>query len=863
MLANVGRLLLAITCFCVFAQIVYAETATVDVSAASAPSPSVSVPGAFTYGVSSAVSKNGRQMPVLSSGKVVTPAAVSASPPVQALQNSPPVFPPLSSAPAPESEIPVKGAQTDNAPLSAVEKAVSDSAGTDMVQPQEFKPDQLRQFGYDFFHSGNDSFAAQIDIPVGPDYTIGPGDNIILSAWGTLEGTYLLEVNRSGEIQLPSVGSLKVWGASFERLPALIHNALAKVYRDFEINVTMGKLRVIKVYVVGEVHSPGDYNISSLSTVINALAAAGGPLKSGSLRTITIRRSGKVVDTVDLYDFFLKGDKSRDIRLQSGDTVFVPVVGATVGVTGSVKRPAIYELKDEHNLNDLLELSGGLLPTGFLQRVQISRVVAHDRKTVNDFNLDPKGGVGPESLARLIPVRDLDLVRVFPISAMKRDQVRLEGYVLRPGDYAFKLGMRISDLLTPDNILPEYFRDAGEITRLVAPDFHPEKIIFNAAKAVAGDSTANLELQELDTVRLFSRWEMEEMPTVRINGEVQKPGEYRFYEHMSVRDLLVMAGNPKLTAYMTKAEINRIRRTGDSVTSYPITINLEHALADDKDSNIPLAPFDELTIRKIPNWTDETDRYVTLKGEFVFPGTYPIYKGEKLSSLIVRAGGFTPKAYLIGAKFTRVSVQQDQQLRMDELLARAEQDVLRMQSEKAAVAASKEELDAINSSLDGLMRGIAKLKSAKAEGRVVMNLRELDKFTGSSHDVELLGGDVLEVSKRPSAVNVFGRVFNPTSLMYEDGEDISGYLKRVGGTTADAEVDETYVIRVDGSIMSRQNAPSFLFYNRFFSTALDPGDSIVVPQRIERTAWMRNIKDVTTILAQLAITAGTVMLGLR
>lgn len=750
--------------------------------------------------------------------------------------------------------------------LSAIEKAMSngdDVAGTESDKSQHFKTGELRQFGYNFFRQGSDFFAPLTDIPVGPDYVVGPGDTIMVSAWGSLEGTYALEVNRNGEIQLPRIGPLKVWGVSYERLPQLIRTSLAKVFKDFEVSITMGKLKVIKVYVVGEVANPGDYNLSSLSTVINALSAAGGPLKSGSLRNIVIRRGGKVVESLDLYDFFLSGDKSRDVRLQSGDTLFVPVIGPVAGIAGNVRRPAVYELRHEKNLKDLLALAGDLQPTGYLQRVQISRVEAHDRKTVNDFNLNITEGADADSIAQGIAIRDLDLVKIFPIDNTQRDQVRLEGYVLRPGDYALKPGLKISNLLLPDNILPEYYRDAAELTRLVPPDLHPEKIIFDPAKALIGDPVHDILLQEFDTVRIFSRWEMEEMPKVRVGGEVQKPGEYRLFNNMTVRDLMIMAGNPKLTAYLKSAEISRIRKTGNSVVSYPIAIDLEKVLAGDPQANIPLEPFDELTIRRIPNWTEETERYVNLKGEFVFPGLYPVYKGESLSSVIERAGGFAPKAYLVGAKFTRVSVQQDQQKRMEEILARTEQDIAKKQSELASIATSKEELEATKASLDALSRNVNHLKSAKAEGRLVIRLKPLEQFRGSNHDLELMGGDVLEVPPRPSSVNIFGQVYNTTSIIHEQGEPLDYYLEKSGGATKDADMDEAYVIRADGSVSSRQNAPSFLFFDRFMSTELNPGDSIVVPQRLERTAWLRDIKDITTIISQIALTAGTIMLGLR
>ncbi|MDU0459125.1 MAG: SLBB domain-containing protein, partial [Geobacteraceae bacterium] len=270
--------------------------------------------------------------------------------------------------------------------MSNAERAMLDSgSGADKSSPQEFKVKNLKQFGYNFFRPDMQGFSALTDIPVGPDYQLGAGDRIVLTVWGSLEGSYELEINRSGELVLPKVGSVKVAGTTFGQLPKLLSGHLSKVFRDFNLNVTMGKLRMIKVYVVGEVKAPGDYSISSLSTLINALSAAGGPTTNGSLRSISIVRDGKQVDSADLYSFFLKGDKSRDIRLQPGDTIFVPPVGPVAGIAGNVRRPAIYELKDEKNLKELLELANGIVPTGYLQRMQISRVEANDKKIITDI----------------------------------------------------------------------------------------------------------------------------------------------------------------------------------------------------------------------------------------------------------------------------------------------------------------------------------------------------------------------------------------------------------------------------------------------------------------------------------------------
>lgn len=757
------------------------------------------------------------------------------------------------------AKVTVESGQADD--LSALEKSVfAEESDSENSHPQPYKVRTLTQFGYNFFRPSAPGFAPLTDIPVGPDYVIGPGDRIILNLWGVIEGTYELEVSRSGEVVLPKVGSVKVWGVTFDRLPAVLKTSLSRNFKDFNLNVTMGKLRAIKVFVVGEVKAPGDYNLSPLSTLINALSVSGGPLKSGTLRNIQVKRGGRVVETVDLYDFFLKGDKSRDIRLQNGDTIFVPVIGTVAGIAGNVKRPAIYELREEKNMGDLIELAEGLLPTGYLQRVQISRVDAHEKKVVADFNIDPKGDQSLQYIVQSIQIKDMDIVKIFPIDATLRNHIRLDGYVLRPGDYALKPGMRLSNLLLPDNLLSEYYKDAAEITRLYPPDYHPEKLFVNVAKVLAGDLEHNLELREFDTVRIFSRWEMEEMPKVKVNGEVQRPGEYRLFTNMTIRDLLLLAGNPRNTAYLKNAEINRIKQNGEAVSSFPITINLEEAIKGNPKDNLILVPFDELNVRKIPNWAEEKERYVTLQGEFRFPGVYPIYKGEKLSTLIERAGGFTDKAYLRAAKFTRVSTRELQQKRMDEFVAKTEQEIMRKQAEVVSVASTKEELDATKAALESLMRSIALLKNSKAEGRLVIHM-DTPKFKGSRYDVELMGGDLLEVTPMPNSVNVLGQVYNPTSFIPSDDNDVAFYLDKAGGPVRSAEESDIYIVRADGTVVSRQQVSMFknLIFSGFMSTTLEPGDTVIVPQKYEKIAWMREIKDTAVILGNLALAAGVLI----
>jgi protein involved in polysaccharide export with SLBB domain len=745
---------------------------------------------------------------------------------------------------------------------SQIEKLVSADEIMEATGVTDENPTRtLNQFGYNYFQ--NLSLLPQIDIQVNSDYLVGPGDSIVVTVWGSIDGSYDLVVNSGGEVILPKVGPVKVAGLPFGKLTDVFRVHLAKVFRDFELAVNMGKLRTNKISVIGEVVSPGDYTVSSLATALNALSAAGGPTKNGSLRSITIRRTGTTEETIDLYDFFLTGDKRKDVRLSSGDTIFVPVIGRIAAVAGKVKRPAIYELKNETTLKELIALAEGITATGYLQRVQISRVIANEKKQVIDLNLDPTvTGKTFDVVAAGIPVQDMDIVKVFPINRLLRNHFKLEGYLERPGFYALKPGIRISSVLNHQLLLPEYATTI-EVTRLYPPNLEPRTIMLDLEKALAGVPEQDIEIKEFDTIKLFNKWKLQEKQLVRASGEVQKPGVYPLLSGMTVRDLLLQAGNPNASAYLKSAEISRMKIHEEKAQLQPIIINLDEALKGDPRHNVLLEPFDELTVRRIPNWTEAKDRYVTLSGEFVFAGIYPIYKGERLSSVITRAGGFSEKAYPKGAKFTRETVRLQQQQRMNEVLERAEGEILTKQTASMSVASSKEEIEATKAALDGLQRTIALLRSKKAEGRMIISLSTPEWLAGTPADIELAGGDVLTIPSDPSSVNVLGHVYNPSAALFEKGHDVRFYLDKVGGATNSGEEAEMYLVKVDGTVYSKKQSSSFLFYDGFLSRTVDSGDTIVVPQKIERVAWLRDIKDITTILANLAISAGTVLLGLK
>ena len=366
---------------------------------------------------------------------------------------------------------------------SATERLIAGDIATEVST-------NLQQFGYDVFTQSVSTFAPVTNVPVGPDYVIGPGDSFRVTLWGRVDAQFVLQVDRNGQVIVPEVGALRVWGMKFGEMEDYLQHELSRKYTDFRMSVTMDRLRVIRVFVVGEAAVPGSYTISSLSTVINALVAAGGPSKNGSLREIQLRRNGAEPVMIDLYDFLLGGDRSGDVRLQDGDTIFIPLIGPVVGVAGNVKRPAIYEMSGSMTLGDVLDdLAGGVTFAGWLQRVQVERIEDHRKRIVVDFDLADSQDNGSRTQPLQTIVQDGDVVKIFSVRPGEQDIVRLEGHVVRPGKYEWKPGMHLGDILTSyDVFLPQPNLDYGQIERLVPPDLHATFIPFSPGRLLAGDA---------------------------------------------------------------------------------------------------------------------------------------------------------------------------------------------------------------------------------------------------------------------------------------------------------------------------------------------------------------------------------------
>jgi len=735
-----------------------------------------------------------------------------------------------------------------------------------MPDPNEVPP-LLKQFGYDVFRTAVTTFAPVMNVPVGPDYVIGPGDSFALTLWGRVDARHTLQVDRDGQIVLPEVGALKVWGMKFADLEGYLQHELSRKYTDFKMSITMERLRTIQVFVVGEASAPGTYTLSSLSTVINALFAAGGPSRDGTLRRVRLFRNGQDPVEIDLYRFLLGGDKSDDMRLQNGDTIFIPLIGTVVGVSGDVKRPAIYEMVEPMTLSDVLDLAGGITFAGWLQRVQVERVENHRRRIVVDFDLsDASVAQGLERPLETI-IRDGDVINIFPVAGEEQNVVSLDGHVLRPGKYEWKRGLRLRDIVSSYEVmLPQPHLDYGQIERLIPPDLHPRILPFHLGRLMAGDESQNLELQQYDTIRIFA-WDERTMQTVSVSGNVFDPNRYRLVPEMRVSDLVDVSGGLAKNAYTRRAELTRRHISQEGMTTEKIDIGLEKALAGDPEHNLLLHDYDHLVVRPIPDLAFGLNAEIA--GEVRFPGTYPIRKGETLSSLIERAGGYTDQAYLKGAVFTRESAKEVQQRRLNEMVRQLEESMLTSTQESISGALDAETARGEAIVLETKRELLTRLLAAEVTGRVVVRLDSLEDFRRSKYDIELEDGDALTIPQTPGVVHVVGEVFNSTSLLYEQDGTVGRYLQKVGGMTKEADKDQVSVIKADGSVFSVQqgkrarlvfwdSSHNSWFFGGFMSYRMDPGDTIVVPRKVDRFFWLKTTKDITQIVFQIAVAAGVV-----
>lgn len=805
------------------------------------------------------------------------------------------------------------------------------------------KPVELERFGAEAFRRA-DEFEDQLpmDLPVGPDYVVGPGDSLGIEIWGGISQRLRRVVDRDGRISLPEAGPVLVSGRTMGEVQRSVQQLLRTQFRDVSADVTLAQLRTIRVYVVGDVQRPGPYEVSSLSTPLNALFQASGPTNGGSFRLLRHYRGKQLVQEVDVYDLLLRGIRSDLKRLENGDTVLVPPLGDTVRVEGMVRRPAIYELRGEKSLAEVLELAGGALPTATLRNIQVQRLESNEKRTMLSVNLD--SGSTREQAEKAIQdfrIGKNDEVRVFPIAQDNQDAVYLDGHVLRPGKYSFRTGMKVSDLFKSyADLLPEPATKYAEIVRLNAPDFRPSVESFDLGAALANPTRAP-ELKPLDTVRIFSRYDFEDAPAVWVGGEVHKPGAYLTSGVVRLRDAVHLAGGVTPDAAMTSAQVFRTMpdsslkifsvnlggalegnaadniplATRDRVVihrnlakmdpasvyikgevgkpgRYPLTtnmrvadlirvaggmkrgadtqtgdltrfvqetgqpeaaqqpVNLAAALNGDAQNDVLLRDGDTVAIRQLAGWMDIAAA-ITVRGEVNAPGTFGIRPGEKLSSILKRAGGFRSTAYAVGSVLERLAVRDIQERERADLIRRTENEI---DHARVSLKETPEDQLAIRrATAEQLTRALERLREAPVSGNLVVRLRaDLNKFEDSADDIEVRAGDVLTVPKQPSHVVVTGNVYNPNAIAYRPGKDLGWYLEKAGGPTETGNKKRIFVVRANGSVVTGDGG----WWNGFTGESIQPGDTIVVPEKaIVSGSWSRNAALIGNILSSVAVAA--------
>ena len=833
-------------------------------------------------------------LPLLSQSPGAAPAGAPAAPagvgagaaaaiPAQSAQ-------PATVAPASPARAPVAGQAGETAPAAhgAATSAYPQEPLTDfqqLVATSTGRP--LPIFGASLFSGVPSTFAPVTDVPVSEDYVLGPGDEIVGQLSGQVNQQFDYRVDRTGIINIPLVGAVHVAGLPYGQLDRYLHDQFARVYRNFTLNANLGSLRSIQVFVVGEARTPGSYSISSLSTLLNAVFASGGPLPSGSLRDIEVKRGGKTIVRFDLYDLLLHGDKTNDIRLESGDVIFIPFAGPQIAVSGSVKTPAIYELKGETSVAAALQLAGGETAIAGGSSVRLERVFEHSQRSVEDVNL----AFGGTQL-----VQNGDIVSVSSIIERFGNAVTLRGNVASPGRYVWHPGMRLSELIPNKEALitRNYWERQNQLGQL-SLDYQPNSNFStqptqgalqvrgtvqeqaaesqtqtrgNASPAqnTAGNTTGNTAQSSQNSDQNSPQGTSQN----QMGGTSQAQNSSRTPSSpegggTSVGTALT-ASNTPFTARndvilsapdidWSYAVIERLS-TVDLKTSL-IPFNLGKLVLDgDASQNYELQPNDIITIFstadiRVP--TTQQTRYVRLEGEFVAPGVYSVRPGETLRSLLARAGGFTPEAYLYASEFTRESTRRVEAQRLQEYADQLDAEISAVTATSTARAISPSDQAAADASAVDARDAVSRLRRVVPTGRIVLDLHPNALGIDALPDLALEDGDRFVVPRVPSSITVEGQVYNANAFVYKPNRTMFDYLERAGGPDREADKKREFVLRADGSVISNQ-------YADVRKAPVFPGDTLVVPPIIDRRGLFQKVIDLAGIVSNFGFSAATLYL---
>jgi polysaccharide export outer membrane protein len=713
----------------------------------------------------------------------------------------------------------------------------------------------LQVYGRRLFDEAPTTFAPLDHIPVPASYVIGPGDELLIRAWGKIDLDSRLIVDRNGQISLPKVGTVVVAGLQYDQLESHLRSSLGNLFKDFELNVTLGRLRSIQIYVLGSARQPGAYTVSSLSTLVNALFASGGPSATGSMRHIQLRRNDRLVSDFDVYNLLRYGDKSHDVQLLPGDVIYIPPVGPQAAVLGSVNEPGIYEMRGDTSVANALEDAGGLTSLAGTDRVLLERVEDHRSRRVDEFGLDPSG------LQRL--VKDGDVLRVFPLSPQFENAVTLRGSVAQPGRYAWHEGMRISDLIPNREALitRKYWNQQNHLRQIEPAEQFGSTLRIRAGNQLSDQSGESRTGGFVDP------------QTDRFKDALSNPAEMQRAEQQD---------NPRTDQFSDKQQTgvaeDNARASIEAVGKNSAEINWEYAVIerlDDQDLSSRLIPFrlasavddhgskenqtlkqgDVITIfsradLELP--MEKHAAFVRVGGEVNAPGVYRVNPGETLREVVEQAGGLTSHCYLYASLFTRVSTRKAQ----EEQLKRSSEEMQRELMSRYANATPQAGQTAADqqAQLEMQQAALVKLTAIKPTGRVVLAMNPDAVALADIPELDLEDGDTFYIPPRLSTVQVVGAVYNANAFRYEAGKRLVGYLNDSGGATREADQKRIFVIRADGSVVSRQSHGTHSHGN-FESLKLLPGDAVVVPEKLRVSSKMGDLLQATQFASQTALTA--------
>jgi len=667
----------------------------------------------------------------------------------------------------------------------------------DLYAQYSRRPATLKRFGLDIFENGTGNFdQLPMDLPAGPDYVLGPGDGLNIDLWGSVSQRFHRTVDREGRLSLPEIGSIQVAGHSLGEVQQMVQSSLRSQFRTLEADVSLDRLRVIRVYVVGDVERPGAYDISSLSTPLNALFQAGGPTSRGSMRIVKHYRGNQLVEDVDLYDLLLHGVHSGMQRLESGDSILVPPIGQQVTLEGMVRRPGIYELAGEKSLTEVLELAGGVLSSGTLRHIDVDRVQAHENRTM--LRVDMPETNDQASVVRNLDefmVQDGDKIKITPILPFSEKTVYLDGHVFRPGKYAYSDGMKVTDLIhNYRDLLPEPYEQHAEIIRLSGPDLKPEIIAFNLKDALKGEDQ-NLALKPFDTVRVFGRFDFEDPPVITVTGEVRDPGDHITNGATYLRDAIFLAGNTSPDAQLNDVQV--FRKTGNGKLEV-LNADLRKALTGDPKENILLQPQDRVFVHKDVQRIEPAT--VEVQGDVPRPGKYPLGASMTAVQLVKLAGGLKRSAYTEVAELTRYSIAQGSNVEGEHIPIK------------------------IGEALSG----------------------EPDT------DMRLHAGDVLTIKQIAgwkdigATVTVDGEVVHPGTYGIQEGERLSDVLARAGGFRSDAYPYGAIFERVEIRELAEKNRAQLITQAKDEGGGLGGGITDVVAREASVAQWRDTVQKLQT-----------------